>query len=76
MNCTQFSTRLLRAVATDLKFAPHALVMTLLFKSDLSAPHKLRTILKLAVATNLAAFATVYSFFIFSKLVGTGAIIE
>ena len=42
--------------------APHALVMTLLFKSDLSAPHKLRTILKLAVehATNLAAFATVY----------------
>jgi hypothetical protein len=41
---------------------PHALVMTLLFRRDLSAQKKLQSILRLAVehATNLAAFACIY----------------
>jgi peroxisomal membrane protein 4 len=41
---------------------PHALVMTFLFRKDLSATQKIRTILKLVVehASNLAAFATIY----------------
>lgn len=41
---------------------PHALVMTFLFRKDLSTKKKLRTVLKLVVehASNLAAFATIY----------------
>ena len=41
---------------------PHALVMTFLFRKDLSTEKKLRTVLKLVVehASNLAAFATIY----------------
>ncbi|KAL3919732.1 MAG: hypothetical protein SGILL_003605, partial [Bacillariaceae sp.] len=41
---------------------PHALVMTLLFKRDLTSKQKLRSISKLVLehASNLAAFATIY----------------
>jgi len=41
---------------------PHALVMTCLFRKDLSSTEKIRTIVKLVVehASNLAAFATIY----------------
>ena len=41
---------------------PHALVMTCLFRKDLSSKEKIRTVLKLVVehASNLAAFATIY----------------
>ena len=41
---------------------PHALVMTVLFRSDLTSMEKLRNIFKLAAehATNLAAFAAIY----------------
>jgi hypothetical protein len=41
---------------------PHALVMTFLFRKDLSTTNKIRTVLKLVVehASNLAAFATIY----------------
>ena len=41
---------------------PHALVMTALFKRDLSHSEKLRSILRLAYehASNLAKFATLY----------------
>eukprot|EP00536_Pseudo-nitzschia_multiseries_P011008 jgi/Psemu1/204701/e_gw1.355.19.1 len=41
---------------------PHALVMTCLFRRDLSSKQKLRTILRLVYehASNLAAFATIY----------------
>lgn len=41
---------------------PHALVMTFLFRKDLSPRAKIRTVLKLVVehASNLAAFATIY----------------
>lgn len=41
---------------------PHALVMTMIFRRDLTSKEKLRTILQLALehAGNLAAFATIY----------------
>jgi peroxisomal membrane protein 4 len=41
---------------------PHALVMTLLFKRDLTSKEKIRSISKLVLehASNLAAFATIY----------------
>jgi hypothetical protein len=41
---------------------PHALLMTFLFRRDLTAEEKLRTILKLVTehATNLAVFAAIY----------------
>eukprot|EP00934_Nitzschia_sp_Nitz4_P000068 Nitzschia sp. Nitz4//scaffold39_size137210//119085//119947//NITZ4_003220-RA/size137210-augustus-gene-0.187-mRNA-1//1//CDS//3329550446//68//frame0 len=41
---------------------PHALVMTALFRSDLTAPQKVRYVVRLALehATNLAMFATIY----------------
>ena len=41
---------------------PHALVMTCLFRKDLSSKEKIRTVLKLVFehASNLAAFATIY----------------
>jgi hypothetical protein len=41
---------------------PHALVMTLLFRRDLSDKEKLKNILRLVLehASNLAAFATIY----------------
>ena len=41
---------------------PHALVMTVLFRGDLSSKDKLKNILKLAYqhASSLAAFATIY----------------
>ena len=41
---------------------PHALVMTFLFRTDLSTTNKIRTVLKLVGehASNLAAFATIY----------------
>ena len=41
---------------------PHALVMTLLFRNDLSSKEKVQSILKLVVehATNLGCFATIY----------------
>jgi hypothetical protein len=43
---------------------PHAVVMTGLFRRDLSAPDKLRSIVRLVRehATNLAAFAGLYKF--------------
>mmetsp|Transcript_34957 Transcript_34957/g.104281 ORF Transcript_34957/g.104281 Transcript_34957/m.104281 type:complete len:106 (-) Transcript_34957:794-1111(-) len=41
---------------------PHALVMTALFRRELSAKEKIRSIVKLTMehARNLAAFATIY----------------
>jgi len=41
---------------------PHALVMTVLFRNDLDATQKIRSIVKLVVehASNLASFATIY----------------
>jgi len=41
---------------------PHALVMTFLFRKDLSATKKIRTVLRLVFehASNLAGFATIY----------------
>ena len=41
---------------------PHALVMTVLFRNDLTSKQKIRSVLKLAVehASNLAAFASIY----------------
>jgi len=41
---------------------PHALVMTFLFRSDLTSKQKIRAILKLAYqhASSLAAFAAIY----------------
>lgn len=41
---------------------PHALVMTSLFRRDLSTKQKLRSVMKLAIehASNLAAFASIY----------------
>lgn len=41
---------------------PHALVMTFLFRKDLSATQKIRTVLRLVFehASNLAGFATIY----------------
>ena len=43
---------------------PHALVMTFLFRKDLSLKNKIRAVLRLVVehASNLAAFATIYKF--------------
>lgn len=43
---------------------PHALLMTFLFRKDLSPRKKISTVLRLVVehASNLAAFATVYKF--------------
>ncbi|VEU44913.1 unnamed protein product [Pseudo-nitzschia multistriata] len=45
---------------------PHALVMTCLFRNDLTPREKIRTILKLVFehASNLAAFATIYKVFL------------
>lgn len=41
---------------------PHALVMTVLFRRDLSGREKIRSVLKLAMehASNLAMFAAIY----------------
>jgi len=41
---------------------PHALVMTVLFRNDLTSKQKIRSVLKLAIehASNLAAFASIY----------------
>jgi hypothetical protein len=41
---------------------PHALVMTLLFRRDLSSKQKVKSIIKLALehASNLASFASIY----------------
>jgi peroxisomal membrane protein 4 len=41
---------------------PHALVMTMLFRRDLPASEKIRSVVRLALehATKLAAFATIY----------------
>lgn len=41
---------------------PHALIMTLLFRQDLSSKQKIRSVAKLVLehASNLAAFATIY----------------
>lgn len=41
---------------------PHALVMTVLFRRDLTASDKIRSVAKLALehASKLAAFATIY----------------
>ncbi|KAG7358946.1 Tim17/Tim22/Tim23/Pmp24 family protein [Nitzschia inconspicua] len=41
---------------------PHALIMTLLFRRDLSSKQKIRSVAKLVLehASNLAAFATIY----------------
>lgn len=43
---------------------PHALVMTFLFRKDLDAREKIRTVLRLVAehASNLAAFASIYKF--------------
>jgi peroxisomal membrane protein 4 len=42
--------------------APHALVMTLMFRNDLDSKQKIRNIVKVVLehASNLAAFATIY----------------
>lgn len=47
---------------------PHALLMTFLFRSDLSASQKLKRILKLSLehAVKLAAFASIYKLMIAS----------
>jgi peroxisomal membrane protein 4 len=41
---------------------PHAVVMTLLFRRDLTSKQKVQSVVKLALehASNLAAFATIY----------------
>jgi len=46
---------------------PHALVMTLLFRQDLSSQEKLKMIIELACqhAFSLASFATIYKFVLF-----------
>ena len=46
--------------------APHALVMTLLFKTEMSIPEKFKRIVKLTFlhARNLATFVTIYKFVI------------
>ena len=57
------STPLFLTLKCDLdQRVPHALVMTVLFRSDLTSMEKLRNIFKLAAehATNLAAFAAIY----------------